>query len=121
MACRHVHGTTGSPPPGIPHTPPRRPRWTVRARSPSRTVADAHAAPPAAGQATASAAFLSPQQPNPVVVPSTPPLLRVLRRPLEPGLAAVVGVTDQAGGWLPLADGHIQGIQDQLGTQVLGH
>jgi putative transposase len=32
---------------------------------------------------TASAAFLSPQQPNPVVVPSTPPLLRVLRRPVE--------------------------------------
>src|SRR5829696_6740963 len=72
MACRHFHGTTGSPPPGTPHTPPRRPRWTVRPRSPSRTVADAHAAPPAAGQATASAALLSPQQPNPVVVPSTP-------------------------------------------------
>src|SRR5829696_7375087 len=72
MACRHFHGTTGSPPPGTPHTPPRRPRWTVRPRSPSRIVADAHAAPPAAGQATASAAFLSPQQPNPVVVPSTP-------------------------------------------------
>jgi putative transposase len=32
---------------------------------------------------TASAAFLSPQQPNPVVVPSTPSLLRVLRRPVE--------------------------------------
>src|SRR5215208_2571059 len=85
MACRHFHGTTGSPPPGTPHTPQRRPRWTARARSPSRTVADAHAAPPAAGQATASAAFLSPQQPNPVVVPSTPPPLGVLRRPLEPG------------------------------------
>src|SRR5215207_6646368 len=83
MACRHFHGTTGSPPPGTAHTPPRRPRWTVRPRSPSRTVADAHAAPPAAGQATASAAFLSPQQPNPVVVPSTPPLLGVLRRPVE--------------------------------------
>jgi transposase InsO family protein len=34
---------------------------------------------------SASAAFLSLQQPNPVVVPSTPPVLRVLRRPLEPG------------------------------------
>jgi putative transposase len=32
---------------------------------------------------TASAAFPSPQQPNPVVVPSTPSLLRVLRRPVE--------------------------------------
>jgi putative transposase len=32
---------------------------------------------------TASAAFLSPQQPNPVVVPSTPSLLGVLRRPVE--------------------------------------
>src|SRR5207247_1798833 len=94
MACRHFHGTTGSRPPGTPHPPQRRPRWTVRARSPSRTVADAHAAPPAAGQATASTAFLSPQQPNPVVVPPTPPLLGVLRRPLEPGFAAAVGVED---------------------------
>jgi hypothetical protein len=83
MACRHPAGTTAPPPPAIPHPPRRRPRWTARARSPSRTVADAHAAPPAAGQATASAAFLSPQQPNPVVVPSTPPLLGVLRRPVE--------------------------------------
>jgi hypothetical protein len=65
------------------HAQMRRPRWTARARSPSRTAADAHAAPPAAGQATASAAFLSPSQPNPVVVPSTPPVLRVLRRPVE--------------------------------------
>ncbi len=32
---------------------------------------------------TASAAFLSPQLPNPVVVPSTPSLLGVLRQPVE--------------------------------------
>src|SRR5919201_3241232 len=95
MACRHFHGTTGSPPPGTRHPPQRRPRWTARARSPSRTVADAHAAPPAAGQATASAAFLSPQQLNPVVVPSTPPLLGVLRRPVESALGAAVGVVHQ--------------------------
>src|SRR5512133_1092727 len=108
MACRHFHGTTGSPPPGTPHTPQRRPRWTVRPRSPSRTVADAHAAPTAADQATASAAFLSPQQPNPVVVPSTPPLLGVLRRPVESALAAPVGVMDQPiqlG--RPAPDGHL--------------
>src|SRR5512133_2202080 len=96
MACRHFHGTTGSPPPGTRHTPPRRPRWTARARSPSRIVADAHAAPPAAGQATASAAFLSPSPPNPVVVPSTPPVLGVLRRPVESAFAAAVAMEDRA-------------------------
>src|SRR5215218_109732 len=95
MACRHFHGTTGSRPPGTPHTPPRRPRWTARARSPSRTVADAHAAPPAAGQATASTASRSPPQPNPVVVPSTPPLLGVLRQPVESALRAVVAMDDR--------------------------
>jgi hypothetical protein len=36
-------------------------------------------------------------------------------------LAAVVGVTDQAGCWLPLADGHVEGVQHQLGAQMLSH
>src|SRR5215203_6769468 len=36
-------------------------------------------------------------------------------------LAAVVGVADQAGWRLSLADGHLQGVQDQFGAQVLGH
>jgi hypothetical protein len=38
-------------------------------------------------RATASAAFLSPSQPNPVVVPSTPSLLRCCDDPLNPGYA----------------------------------
>ncbi len=38
-----------------------------------------------------------------------------------PGLHPLVGVTDQAGCRLPLADGHVQGIQDQLGAEVVGH
>src|SRR5918994_6666057 len=84
MACRHLAGTTAPPPLVIRHPPPRRPRWTARARSPSRTVADVHAAPPAAAQATASAAFLSPQQPNPVIVPSTPRYSRCCDDQLNP-------------------------------------
>jgi putative transposase len=50
---------------------------------------------PAAGQATASGAFLSPQQPNPMVVPSTPSLLGVLRRPLEPGHYTSIRYTER--------------------------
>jgi hypothetical protein len=34
-------------------------------------------------------------------------------------LAAVVGVADQAGWWLSLADGHLQGVQDQFSAQVV--
>src|ERR671934_3155760 len=113
MACRHFHGTTGSPPPGTRHTPQRRPRWTARARSPSRTVADAHAAPPTAGQATASAAFLSPSQPNPVVVPSTPPVLGVLRRPVESALRAMIAMDDGlVRSRVTVVDGHAQGVGD---------
>jgi putative transposase len=45
---------------------------------------------------TASAAFRSPQQPNPVVVPSPPPLLRVLRRPVESAQFASWAFTQRA-------------------------
>jgi len=30
-------------------------------------------------------------------------------------------MTDQAGCRLSLADGHVEGVQDQLGAQVVGH
>jgi hypothetical protein len=43
-----------------------------------------------------------------------------LRPPLEPGLAAVVGVVHQPGRGTPLADGHVERIQGQLGAQVVG-
>jgi hypothetical protein len=45
----------------------------------------------------------------------------MLRRPLEPALAAVVAVVDQPGRWLPLGDRHVEGVQDQVGAQVVGH
>jgi hypothetical protein len=62
---------------------PRRPRWTARARSPSRTAADPHAAPPAADQATASAA--APPDPTFAVSVPASQLLTVeaLRRSVE--------------------------------------
>jgi hypothetical protein len=40
----------------------------------------------------------------------------VLRRPLEPGLAALVGVVDQPGRRPAARDGHLQGVDDQLGS-----
>ena len=43
---------------------------------------------------------MSPQQPNPVVVPSTPSLLRVLRRPVEsaePTSAACIDLCERLG------------------------
>src|SRR6266498_5691280 len=83
MACRHPAGTTAPPPPAIRHTPRRRPRWTARARSPSRTAADAHAAPPAADQVNAS--VTDPPDPTDAVWVFPSPLLtvKVLRRPVE--------------------------------------
>src|SRR5215211_7861949 len=82
MACRHPAGTTALPPPAIRHPPRRRPRWTARARSPSRTVADPHAAPPAADQVSAS--VTGPPCPTAVsVLPSQLLTVKVLRRPVE--------------------------------------
>jgi hypothetical protein len=70
---------------------------------------------------TASAAFVSPQQPNPVVVPSTPSLLRVLRRPVESALAALIAVMNQALDRPAAPDGHVQGVHHQFGAQMVGH
>jgi hypothetical protein len=45
----------------------------------------------------------------------------VLRRPLEPKLAAVVSVVDQTRRRSTLTDRHVERVQDQLGAQVLSH
>src|SRR6266487_6235946 len=93
MACRHPAGTTAPPPPAIRHPPRRRPRWTARARSPSRTVADAHAAPPAADQASAS--VTGPPCPTAVsVLPSQLLTVEVLRRPVESALPTGINRID---------------------------
>jgi hypothetical protein len=55
------------------------------------------------------------------LLPSQPLTVEVLRRPVESALAAVVGVMHQAWGGVALGDGHVQGVQDQLGAQVLSH
>src|SRR5215213_2683605 len=94
MACRHPAGTTAPPPPAIRHPPRRRPRWTARARSPSRTVADAHAAPPAADQVSAS--VTGPPCPTAVsVLPSQLLTVKVLRRPVESALRPLIRMMDQ--------------------------
>src|SRR5678815_3535770 len=117
MACRHPAGTTAPPPPAIPHPPRRRPRWTARGRSPSRIVADAHAAPPAADQVNAS--VTDPPCPTAVsVLPSQLLTVKVLRRPVESALAAPVRVMHQPlQPGLAAPDGHLEGVQGQIGTQ----
>ena len=72
VACRRPPGTIWLPPEGIPLHRKRRPRSSVRPRSPTRTLADARVAPPAAGLANSepsvsiapSAAFLPSQPPS---------------------------------------------------------
>src|SRR5919204_6367530 len=95
MACRHPAGTTAPPPPATRRTTPRRPRSTAHGRSPPRSVADAHAAPPVAGQATASAASLPGPRPNLVAAPCAHLQIEVLRRPVEFALRSLVRMMDQ--------------------------
>ena len=45
----------------------------------------------------------------------------VLRRPVEPGLFALVGVVDQAGLGLAAGDGHLERVDDEFGAQVVAH
>jgi hypothetical protein len=45
----------------------------------------------------------------------------VLRRPLESALHAAIAVVDQAIAWLPALQGHDQGVNTQLGLQMIGH
>jgi hypothetical protein len=48
-------------------------------------------------------------------------MVEVLRRPIESALAALIAVVDQALGRLAAPDGHVEGVNDQLGAQVVGH
>jgi hypothetical protein len=50
-------------------------------------------------------------------------IVEVLRRPLEPGLATAVGVVHQSLQLLAAAapDGHLQGVQGQVGAQGPGY
>src|SRR4029450_3274357 len=94
MACRHPAGTTAPPPPVIRHPPRRRPRWTARARSPSRTAACAHAAPPAADQVSAS--VTGPPCPSAGFVPPSHLLtIEVLRRPVESAQYLAIRYTER--------------------------
>src|SRR5215207_7114171 len=45
---------------------------------------------------------------------------QALRRPLEPGLAALVAVVDDLT-WPPLAYRHLERIQHEFGAQMIGH
>jgi hypothetical protein len=77
--------------------------------------------PPAADQVNASV-LDSPDPTNAVwVFPSQLLTVEVLRRPVESALAAVVAVTDQACCGVALADGHVEGVQDEFGAQVVSH
>jgi hypothetical protein len=93
-------GTTARSPPVTHRTTPRHPRSTAHRRSPPRNAADPHAAPPVADQATASAAFPSPLQPDPVVVPSTPPCSRCCDDQLNSPSTPQRHASTPVGGWV---------------------
>src|SRR6266516_4779818 len=125
MAYRHPDGTTAHPPPPTRRRLGQRPRWTVRRRSPPRTAADPHAAPPAAVQATASLADLPAPTVAAVVAVAVPAsqllIIEVLRRPVESTLAAVIAVVHQPRGGAAAADGHVERVDHQLGAAVGAH
>src|SRR4029453_9003890 len=83
-----------APPPAIRHPPRRRPRWTARARSPSRTAACAHAAPAATAEGGASGT--GPPCPTAVfVLPSQLLTVEVLRRPVESAQYLAIRYTER--------------------------
>ena len=48
-------------------------------------------------------------------------MIKVLRRPVESALTAVVRMQHCPGGRLAPPAGHVQGVEDQLGAQVIGY
>jgi hypothetical protein len=55
------------------------------------------------------------------MVPTNTSILEVLRRPVEPALRAVIGMTDRLVPRRPAPpDGHLQGVDDELGADVIG-
>ena len=60
-------------------------------------------------------------QPGGRPIPIRTSWIKVLRRPLEPKLAPLVGVVDQSGLRLPARNRHLQGVGHELGPHVVGH
>jgi hypothetical protein len=109
------------PRPGTRRPPRRHLRLTTRGRSPPRTAVGARVVPPVDGPATASPDDRHDRLLDASLLPSQPLTVEVLRRPVESALAAVIGVVHQARRGVALADGHVQGVQDQFGAQMVGH
>src|SRR3954454_1262496 len=118
VACRPPPETTVSLPPATHPHGTRRPHSPSPPRSPPRTAADPHAVPPLVDPANAK--HLARPDPSAASeCPSQPPV-QVLRRPFDSALAALVGMMDHVAR-PTLAGGHVQGIQNQLGSQMVGH
>src|SRR4051794_7081049 len=99
MASRHPHKTTGRQARPTPRPPPRRPRWTRRQRSPPKTAADPHAAPPKGDPANASAPAPPEQTDTASKLPSQLLNVEVLRGPLESTHVKPVTVGVSAARW----------------------
>ena len=95
------HGTSACQPPGTHQPQCRRPHSAFPWRSPPRTAAALLAWPPEAAPANASPAAPPEQPPIPAAVPFAHLHTKVLRRPIEFALAAVVAVMHQAGDAVP--------------------
>ena len=99
-----------------------RPRSTAlgdRRPEPHPVLASPAAAAPATASGPASARH------HPLTLPhrhhAPPPSIEVLRRPLESALGAVVGVGHGlARGWPAPPERHLDGVDDELGTDVVG-
>ena len=106
------------PRPGTRRPPRPHLRWRTRGRSPTRTAVGARVAPPADDPANASPDDRHDQLLDASLLPSQPLTAKVLRRPVESALAAPVRVMHQPlqlG--LAAPDGHLQGVQGQVGAQ----
>jgi hypothetical protein len=55
------------------------------------------------------------------LLPIDTSIIEVLRRPAEFALGPAVGVVDQSGAGSAGVDGHADGVEDQLGAEVVGH
>src|SRR5712692_8421367 len=94
---------------------------TTRGRSLPRTVADARAASPTDDQVNASEDATPDQLVETCLFPSQLLTVEMLRRPLEFALAAVVGMHHRlTRRWTSTPDGHLHGVDDELGPDVIG-
>src|SRR3954466_4159216 len=120
VACHPPPETTVSPPPAIHPRGTRRPRSPGPPRSPPRTAADPHAAPPLVDPANTK--YLARPDPSAASECPSQPLLQVLRRLLESALHTAITVVDEAAApdGPALVQSLLQRVQHKTGVSRAG-